>query len=80
MNLSKRGEVWQYDFWFQGRRYARTTRQTAKGDANVYEQELKRKLRRQAAGLEGPLAAEAPRFQDWAEIDLRGNQSAHGTT
>ena len=71
MSLWKRGDVWQFDFWFQGRRYAGSTRQSVRADAVVCEQEIKRRLRRQAAGLEGPAAAEAPRFQDWAEIHLR---------
>ena len=55
----------------KGRRYAGSTRQSVRADAAVCEQEIKRRLRRQAAGLEGPAAAEAPRFQDWAEIHLR---------
>jgi integrase len=71
VSLWKRGDVWYYDFWFQGRRYSGTTRQTARGDATVCEQEVRRRLRRQAAGLEGPSAVEAPRFQDWAEIHFR---------
>jgi integrase len=71
VSLLKRGDIWHYDFWFQGLRYAASTRQTARSDANACEQEVKRKLRRQLAGLEGPPAAEAPRFQDWAEVHFR---------
>ena len=71
LSLFKRGSIWYYDFWFQGRRYVGTTRQTTKGDATVCEQEVKRRLRRQSAGLEGPPAGEAPRFQDWAEVHFR---------
>jgi integrase len=71
LSLWKRGEVWQYDFWFEGRRYSGTTRQTTKNDAAVYEQDVRRRLRRQAAGLERPLVAETPRFQDWAEVHFR---------
>ena len=47
-----------------------TTRQTVKA-VSVCEQEVKRRIRRHSAGLEGPPAAEAPRFQDWAEVDFR---------
>jgi integrase len=71
VSLWKRGDVWHYDFWFQGRRYSGSTRQTGRSDAAVCEHEVKRRLRRQAAGLEGPRAVEAPRFQDWAEIHFR---------
>src|SRR5262249_26397482 len=69
--LWKRGDVWHYSFWFEGRRYSGTTRQTTKNDAAVYEQDVRRRLRRQAAGLERPPVAEAPRFQDWAEVHFR---------
>jgi integrase len=71
MSLWKRGDVWHYDFWLLGRRYFGSTRQTVRVDATVCEQEVKRRVRRQAAGLEGPPAAEAPRFQDWAEVHFR---------
>jgi integrase len=71
VSLWKRGDVWHYDFWFQGRRYVGSTRQTVRSDATVCEQEVKRPVRRQSAGLEGPPAAEAPRFQDWAEVHFR---------
>jgi integrase len=71
VSLWKRGEIWYYDFWFQGRRYSGSTRQIARSDAASCEHEVKRRLRRQAAGLEVPRAVEAPRFQDWAEIHFR---------
>jgi hypothetical protein len=29
MSLVKRGDIWHYDCWFQGRRYVGTTRQYA---------------------------------------------------
>jgi hypothetical protein len=68
MSLLKLGDIWHYDFWFQLRRYVGSTRQTMRSDAVVCEQEVKRRVRRQSAGLEGPPAPEAPRFQDWAEV------------
>ena len=37
-------------------------------DAILCEQDVKRRVRRQSAGLEAPPAVEAPRFQDWAEV------------
>jgi hypothetical protein len=71
MSLCRRGDIWHYDFWFQGRRYVGTTRQTVKADALVCEHEVKRRIRRQSAGLEAPSAAVAPRFHDWAEVHFR---------
>jgi hypothetical protein len=71
MSLFKRGDTWHYDFWFLRRRCVGTTRQTVKTDAGICEQEVKRRIRRQSAGLEAPPAAEAPRFQDWAEVHFR---------
>jgi hypothetical protein len=71
VSLWKRGAIWYYDFWFQGRRYAGSTRQVTRADASVCEQEVKRRLRRQAAGIEAPTRPESPRFQDWAEIHFR---------
>ena len=71
MSPFKRGSIWYYDFWFQGRRFAGSTRQTTKGDATVFEQDIRRRLRRQVAGLEGPPVGDAPRFQDWAEVHFR---------
>ena len=68
MSVFKRGDIFHYDFWFEGRRYVGTTRQTVRSDATSCEQDVKRRIRRQAAGLEGPPPAEAPRFQDWAEV------------
>jgi len=68
MSPYKRGSIWYDDFWFQGQRYVGTTRQTTKGDALACEQDVRRRLRRQAAGLGGPSAGQAPRFQDWAEV------------
>jgi hypothetical protein len=72
MSLVKRGDIWHHDFWFLRHRYVGTTRQRVKADASVCEHEVKRRLRRQSAGPEGPPAAEAPRFQDWAEVHFRG--------
>ena len=68
MSVFKRGEIFHYDFWFQNRRYVGTTRQLVRRDAILCEQDVKRRVRRQSAGLEAPPAVEAPRFQDWAEV------------
>jgi hypothetical protein len=57
--LDERGDIFHYDFWFQGRRYVGTTRQTLRSDATICEQEVKRRVRRQSAGLVHP--SDAPR-------------------
>jgi hypothetical protein len=75
VSLWKRGEIWYYDFWFKGRRYSASTHQMVRSDAAACEQDTKRHVRRQAAGLEPPACVvEAPRFQDWAEIHFRERQ------
>jgi len=71
MSPYKRGSIWYDDFWFQGQRYVGTTRQTTKGDATVFEQDIRRRLRRQVAGLEGPPVGDALWFQAWAEVHFR---------
>jgi hypothetical protein len=71
MSLVKRGDIWYYDFWFQQRRYVRSTRQTVRSDVALVEQEAKRHIRRQSAGLEGPPPYRGARFQDWAEVNYR---------
>jgi hypothetical protein len=37
MSVFKRGEIFQYDFWFQNRRYVGTTRQLARRDVILCE-------------------------------------------
>ena len=78
VSLYKRGSVWYYDFWFQGGRYNASTGQITKSDAGQYESDLKRRLRRQRAGLEAPAPVASPRFQDWAEVHFR--ERAHQVT
>ena len=39
MSVFKRGDIFHYDFWFEGRRYVGTTRQRLRGDATICEQE-----------------------------------------
>jgi hypothetical protein len=54
VSLYRRGDVWYYDFWFEGRRHAGSTRQVTKTEAEQVERDAKRTLRRQLAGLEPP--------------------------
>lgn len=68
--LPKRCRTWYYDFWFQGRRYWKSTGQITRDDAEDVERRAMRALRRSAAGLPPVDAtiAETPRFSDWAAI------------
>lgn len=68
MTVYLRGNVYWYDFWFEGRRYRDTTKQTGLEDAKEVEENLKRQLRRRAGGLTPVRAKDSPRIQDWAEI------------
>lgn len=68
MNLYKRGGVWYYDFWLNGKRHNRSTRQRIKSDGQIVAEQEKRQARRRAAGLEAPTRGPAPRFQEWAEV------------
>lgn len=78
MNLYKRGGVWYYDFWLDGKRHNRSTRQRTKSDAQTVAEQEKRQARRRAAGLEAPTLGPAPRFQEWAEVHF-GERSQHMT-
>ena len=71
MSLYRRGDVWYYDFWFDGHRHNASTRQVIKAAAEQVERDLKRTCRRQLAGLEPPAQVQAPTFQDWAEVHFR---------
>ena len=71
MSLYKRGSIWYYDFWFKGHRRNASTSQVTRSDAEQFERDIKRGLRRQLAGLEAPPAQAAPTFQDWAEVHYR---------
>jgi len=55
-----------YDFQFRGRTYKGNTGQITCEDAQAFEDELKRKLRRQAGGLVDP--RDAPYCQEWAGV------------
>ncbi len=78
MSVYKRGGVWYYDFWLEGKRYAGSTRQRTKSDAQAVAERAKSKARRRAAGLEAAPRGPAPRFQDWAEVHFK-ERSQHMT-
>lgn len=61
---------WRYDFWWKGERHAGSTDCLTKSDAAAFEDELRKKLRRRAAGLEPAGAADTPRFTEWAKVTL----------
>lgn len=71
MSIYKRNDVWYYDFWLSGKRYAGSTRQRTKAAAQAVAEQEKSRARRREAGLEAPKRGPAPRFQDWAEIHFK---------
>lgn len=69
MAVFRRGQVYHYEFEFRRVRYRGTTRMRRKREAEAVEAALRRRLERQAMGLEveAPLT---PRLQEWAEVHL----------
>ena len=58
--------AWRYRFYYQGQPYKGNTGQLTREDAEEFEDQKKREIRRQAHGL--PIAPEhSPRLTEWAE-------------
>ncbi len=72
--LPKGYRSWRYDFWLFGKRYQGTTGLLTKAEAQEYELELKKKIRRRRAGLEPADASETPLFSTWAALAFRHHQ------
>lgn len=62
---------WRYDFWWRGTRHTGSTGLLTKAEAQEYELELRKRLRRRAAGLESAGPEDTPRFTVWAAVTLR---------
>jgi integrase len=62
------GKTYRYDFWWRGNRYTGNTLQASRAEAEVVENDLKKKLRLQAGGIAPPNPDASPRFHDWAEV------------
>jgi integrase len=67
----KGSKVFRYDFWFQRRRYSKTTGLTNKRQAEQFEIDLIRSMRERAAGVALPDPTDSPRIQEWAEVTLK---------
>lgn len=78
MSVYKRGHSWHYDFWLQGHRHTSPTGFETKADATEAEAIRRRKLTRQAAGLESADAADTPTFTDWAAVTFRWQRDRKG--
>lgn len=68
--------AWRYRFYYQGKPYKGSTGQLTKEDAEEFEADLKRQVRRAAHGLR-VLPEHTPTFTDWAGeyyayVELRG--------
>lgn len=61
-------ESYRYDFRLHGRRHHGSTGQTRKEDADLWESQLKLRLRQQAGGIAPVRTADTPAFWSWAEI------------
>lgn len=61
---------WRYDFWWKGQRYTGSTDLTTRDEAEQFETELRKRLRRRAAGLEPAGPEDTPRFSVWAGVTL----------
>lgn len=59
---------YRYDFWHLKRRHRSPRGFETKSEARDAEAELRRRLRRQAAGLEVGGTADSPAIHDWAEV------------
>lgn len=67
----EKGRGWRYDMRYLGHRYRSPRGFDTKRDAIDAEQVLRKKLKRQAAGLDPePDARRSPRFNEWAGIYL----------
>src|SRR3954470_24877993 len=62
---------WRYDFWWRGDRYTAKTDLLTRGEAQEFELELRKKLRRRRAGLEAADASDTPLFSNWATLTYR---------
>jgi integrase len=71
-------DYYRYDFIFKGRRYTSSTGLSDPADAEAFEAQLKRTLRRRAAGLEAEGAKDTPRFSDWAAVTLKWQATRKG--
>src|ERR1051325_8265980 len=60
-------KAWTYEFHYNGRTYKGSTGQLTREDAEAFEFEMQRKVRRRVAGLEVD-PKHVPRCQEWAGI------------
>lgn len=71
MTVYRRRGRWHYDFWLAGKRYTSPVGLDSRDDAEEAQAIRKRRLKRQAAGLEALDASETPRFSHWAGVTLK---------
>lgn len=68
------GKTWRYDFRWKGHRYAGSTDQLTKEDADLVEAEIKKRLRQQAWGIAPFSRASTPTFTAWAGVYFTAQQ------
>lgn len=72
MTVWKSGDraAFRYLFYVEGQAYRGNTKQITKADAVEFEDDEKRRIRRQLAGLP-VLSQHTPRFTDWAQVYVK---------
>lgn len=68
MTLYKRGQFWHFNFTYKGRRFQGTTGQADRDDAQLVEDQAKRRARREWHGLIAAHPEDAPTIQEFANV------------
>lgn len=74
MTLTKRGSIYHYDFVYKRVRYQGTTEQTDRADAQLVEDQIQQRLRREAHGLILAHPEDAPTIQEFANVYLAAQE------
>ena len=74
MTLVKRGVIFHYDFRYKNRRHQGTTEQRNRDDAQLVEDQVKQRLRRESYGLISAHPEDAPRISEFAFTYLKEQQ------
>lgn len=68
MTVFKRGRIYHYEFVYRKQRYQGSTEQTDQADAQLVEDNLKTRLRREAHNLIAAHPEESPTIQEFANV------------
>lgn len=79
MALYKRGKYWHYDFWFEGIRYQKSTKQRAKRGVSRIESAVKTDLGRRQFTLPSKSLQSSELFDKYAEVAKTYRKRAYVT-